>query len=105
MLTFSPSYHFSRKQYLRLFVSTLCRNGDGGKLSLFPFTGLIDEVERMLLLKAESQHVLSKPDPYKTLYAFYCYRGDYRNGKRTRTGAVIGNELDPTVFARLCLEI
>ncbi|KAF9961490.1 hypothetical protein BGZ70_008276 [Mortierella alpina] len=68
-----------RKQYLRLFVSTLCRNGDGGKLSLFPFTGLIEEVERMLLLKAESQHVLSKPDPYKTIYAFYCYRGDYRN--------------------------
>ncbi|KAG0207472.1 hypothetical protein BGX28_001296 [Mortierella sp. GBA30] len=69
-----------RKQYLRVFVSQTCENGDGGKLCLFPFTGLVDEVERMLRHRAESQHVLSKPDPYKTLYAFYCYRGDYRNG-------------------------
>lgn len=74
-----PFYH-SRKQYLRVFVSTVCKRGDGAKLSRFPFKGLQDEVERLLLLKAQQSPVLSSPDYYSTLSAYYTYRGDYRNG-------------------------
>lgn len=64
-----------------MFVSTVCNRGDGAKLSLFPFKGLQDEVERLLLQKAQQLPVLSSPDYYSILAAYYTYRGDYRNGK------------------------
>ncbi|KAF9179523.1 hypothetical protein BGZ50_006870 [Haplosporangium sp. Z 11] len=68
-----------RKQYLRVFVATVCANGDGAKLCLHPFTGVREEVERMLVHSAEHAPVLSSPDPYKILYAYYCYHGEFRN--------------------------
>lgn len=64
-----------------MFISAICDRGDGAKLSLFPYKGgLQDEVERILLLKAQQAPVLSSPDYYSILAAYYTYRGDYRNG-------------------------
>ncbi|KAG0049659.1 hypothetical protein BGZ83_005520 [Gryganskiella cystojenkinii] len=73
------SNELARKQYLRVFVTTICNRGDGAKLSLFPFKGVQDEVERLLLLSAQQSPVLSSPDYYSILSAYYTYRGDYRN--------------------------
>ncbi|KAF9922637.1 hypothetical protein FBU30_007246 [Linnemannia zychae] len=67
-----------RKQHLRELVTTMCERGDGPKLSLFAFPGLQDDVERMLVSKAQQSPVLSSPNYYRTLYAYHTYRGDYK---------------------------
>ncbi|KAF9358568.1 hypothetical protein BGX26_001405 [Mortierella sp. AD094] len=69
-----------RKQILKKFVTKICENGDGAKLTLFTFGGLQDDVERILKSNAEQGAVLSKPDHYKVLYAYYIYKGEYKKG-------------------------
>ncbi|KAF9581786.1 hypothetical protein BGW38_001079, partial [Lunasporangiospora selenospora] len=68
-----------RKEYLSALVTAMCSKGDGAKLSLFAFTGMQEEVERMLCINAQQSAVLSHPDYYKILYAYYSYRGDFRS--------------------------
>ncbi|KAF9092113.1 hypothetical protein BGX23_004603 [Mortierella sp. AD031] len=68
-----------RKQHLRELVSTMCANNDGAQLSLFPFTGgLQEDVERMLLSKAQQSSILSLPNYYRVLFAYHTYRGDFK---------------------------
>ncbi|KAF9906613.1 hypothetical protein EC991_000413 [Linnemannia zychae] len=67
-----------RKQYLKELVSTMCGKGDGAQLSLFPFPGLYEDVERMLVSKAQQTPILSSPNYYKALFAYHTYRGDYK---------------------------
>ncbi|ORY95107.1 nucleoporin Nup120/160-domain-containing protein [Lobosporangium transversale] len=67
-----------KRSALRKFVKIICDNGDGAKLSLFPFNGLQDQVEQLLKSKAEQNAVLSKPDNYKILYSYYIYRCEYK---------------------------
>ncbi|KAF9111598.1 hypothetical protein BGX27_004688 [Mortierella sp. AM989] len=69
-----------RKQILKKFVSKICENGDGAKLALFTFGALQDDVERILKSNAEQGAVLSRPDHYKVLYAYYIYKGEYKKG-------------------------
>ncbi|KAF9340332.1 hypothetical protein BGZ91_002542 [Linnemannia elongata] len=67
-----------RKQQLKELVSVMCQKGDGAQLSLFPFPGLQEDVERMLVSKAQQTPVLSLPNYYRTLFAYHTYRGDYK---------------------------
>ncbi|KAG0223185.1 hypothetical protein BGX31_008649 [Mortierella sp. GBA43] len=69
----------SRKHFLQAFVTAVCDNGNGTKLALFPFLDLQDEVEQLLQLRAVQGPVLARPDNYEVLYAYYVYRGEYRN--------------------------
>ncbi|KAI1313010.1 hypothetical protein EDD11_002788 [Mortierella claussenii] len=72
-----------KKHALKKFIKTVCDNGDGAKLSLFPFNALQDQVEQILRLQAEHRPVLSKPDHNKTLYAYYVYKGEYKKAATT----------------------
>ncbi|KAK3835045.1 MAG: nucleoporin Nup120/160-domain-containing protein [Linnemannia gamsii] len=67
-----------RKQHLKELVSTMCEKGDGAQLSLFPFPGLHEDVERMLVLKAQQTPILSLPNYYRPLFAYHTYRGDHK---------------------------
>ncbi|KAF8932192.1 nucleoporin Nup120/160-domain-containing protein [Dissophora ornata] len=69
----------ARKHFLKVFVTEICANGDGAKLSLFSFQGLEDEVEKLLMSIAEQADVLSASDSYRVLYSYYVYKGDFRN--------------------------
>lgn len=73
-------YPHRRKQQLKELVSVMCQKGDGAQLSLFPFPGLQEDVERMLVSKAQQTPVLSLPNYYRTLFAYHTYRGDYKKG-------------------------
>ncbi|KAF9143575.1 hypothetical protein BGX30_000102 [Mortierella sp. GBA39] len=68
----------ARKQQLKELVSAMCQKGDGAQLSLFPFPGLQEDVERMLVSKAQQTPVLSLPNYYRALFAYHTYRGDYK---------------------------
>ncbi|KAF8944515.1 hypothetical protein BGZ47_004142 [Haplosporangium gracile] len=67
-----------RKQQLKELVSTMCQKGDGAQLSLFPFPGLHEDVERTLVSMAQQTPVLSLPNYYRALFAYHTYRGDYK---------------------------
>lgn len=72
-----------RKMHLQTFIKTLSETGHGAKLSLFPFTDLQDEVERALNKGARQTPALTQPNYHTILYAYYIYRGDYRNGMQS----------------------
>ncbi|KAF9152617.1 hypothetical protein BG015_004987 [Linnemannia schmuckeri] len=67
-----------RKQQLKELVSIMCQKGDGAQLSLFPFPGLQEDVERTLVSMAQQTPVLSLPNYYRVLFAYHTYRGDYK---------------------------
>ncbi|KAF9374900.1 hypothetical protein CPC16_001011 [Podila verticillata] len=73
----------TRKMHLHTFIKTLSETGNGPKLSLFPFTDLQEEVERVLNKGARQTPVLAHPNYHTILYAYYTYRGDYRNAAAT----------------------
>ncbi|KAG0350234.1 hypothetical protein BG005_010245 [Podila minutissima] len=73
----------TRKMHLQTFIKTLSETGHGAKLSLFPFTDLQDEVERALNKGARQTPALTQPNYHTILYAYYIYRGDYRNAAAT----------------------
>jgi hypothetical protein len=39
-----------------------------------------EDVERMLVSKAQQTPVLSLPNYYRALFAYHTYRGDYKKG-------------------------
>ncbi|KAF9215302.1 hypothetical protein BGZ59_001740 [Podila verticillata] len=73
----------TRKMHLHTFIKTLSETGNGPKLSLFPFTDLQEEVERVLNKGARQTPVLAHPNYHTILYTYYTYRGDYRNAAAT----------------------
>ncbi|KAM7250291.1 hypothetical protein ACFE04_022174 [Oxalis oulophora] len=65
---------------LRRFIIVLYERGAikilcDGRL---PFIGLSEKIERELAWKAERSDILSKPNPYKVLYAFEMHRHNWR---------------------------
>lgn len=83
--------------HLHTFIKTLSETGNGPKLSLFPFTDLQEEVERVLNKGARQTPVLAHPNYHTILYAYYTYRGDYRNGMQA---GYIMDHLEQMRFSR-----
>ncbi|KAF9427628.1 hypothetical protein BGZ94_004535 [Podila epigama] len=69
----------TRKMHLQTFIKTLCETGHGTKLALFPFTDLQEEVERTLQRGARQSSLLATPNYHTILYAYYTYKGEYKN--------------------------
>ncbi|XP_043806897.1 nuclear pore complex protein NUP160 isoform X2 [Manihot esculenta] len=65
---------------LRRFIIVLYERGGmkvlcGGQI---PFIGLAEKIEQELAWKAERSDILTKPNPYKLLYAFEMHRHNWR---------------------------
>ncbi|KAG8902782.1 hypothetical protein FRB99_004117 [Tulasnella sp. 403] len=68
-----------QQNLIRELVNTMCDKGEMDRLTRLNFVGYQVEVERHLAFKARNADPLAWPNYAKVLYAWYVFRGDYRN--------------------------
>jgi nuclear pore complex protein Nup160 len=71
----------SQRSALEILIVAMVEHGHSGKLCSFPFAGLQDSVDEILLRRAE-EVVDARPSPsyHKILFAWRIQHGDFQGG-------------------------
>lgn len=61
-------------------MTVACEQKEYGLLTEFAFGELQHDLEALLLFKAESSPLLSEPNYFSILFAYYTYRNNFTDG-------------------------
>lgn len=71
----------SKRESVTQLVQAMCEANAVDRLMSLNFVGLPNEVENALSFKVRNADPLSRPMYPQVLYAWYVFRGDFRNGE------------------------